>query len=270
MADTTHPVSHTCRNCGHTLDGPYCSECGQSEHDGQSPSVGHFFHDLVHEFVHVDGKIFATLKALFFQPGKLTAEYWAGRVNSWVRPIRLFLVIAAIHLLISNGVGPMNFAVQLERGSKGDLSVSIHNNLEQISSRKGQTPVPEDQRREFFEKFEKVYDTIRYFSVLLFALGSWLLYRRQQPYFASHLIAGLHFYSFWYSIAVLASLLERLQPIFNGLTFLSCVYLFLALGRLFHEHWVLRLVKTLTLFAIVLAAEGALALAAALWVARRL
>jgi len=270
MIENTHRASHACRNCGHVLDGPYCAECGQAERDGHPPSLAHFFHDLIHEFVHVDGTIFRTLKALFFQPGKLTEEYWAGRVVSWVRPIRLFLVVAAIHLLVSTGVGPLNLGIRLERDSKGELNVGVYNDDGLFARHKGQTQVPEEQRREFFEKFEKTYDLIRYSSVLIFALGGWLLYRRQQPYFVSHLIAGLHFYSFWYSLAVVASLPARWNPGFNGLNMLSCVYLFLALRRLFHEYWLLRFLKTVILFALVLTTEGALGLAAAAWVSHHL
>ncbi|MBV8844783.1 MAG: DUF3667 domain-containing protein [Bryobacterales bacterium] len=52
---------------------------------GKSSAHVCFFHDLTHEFPHVDGKIFHTLKALMFAPGLLTADYWSGRIASWVR-----------------------------------------------------------------------------------------------------------------------------------------------------------------------------------------
>jgi len=268
MVETTNRASHTCRNCGHSLDGPFCTECGQAERDGHPPTVGHFFHDLVHEFLHLDGTIFRTLKALFFQPGKLTQEYWAGHVVSWIRPIRLFLVIAAIHLLVSTGVGPLNFLARLNRAANGSLHFDVYTSPSQIAASRAK-PVPEKQQREFFEKFEKAYDSIRYSSFLVFGLASWLLYRRRQPYFVNHLIAGLHFYSFWYALAVLASLPAKLLPELSGLNllnYLSFVYLFLALRRLFHERWPLRLVKTLALIVVLLVTELALALAASSWV----
>ena len=127
MTGTKHPASLACRNCGGPLTGAYCASCGQAEQDGHAPTLGHFLHDLFHEFVHVDGKIFRTLKALFFQPGKLTEEYWAGHVVSWIRPIRIFLIVAALHLLVSKGVGPLNFQVELERSPSGNLNVNLNN-----------------------------------------------------------------------------------------------------------------------------------------------
>lgn len=265
VEEAERSVAEACRNCGHVLDGPFCSKCGQAEHDGHPPTLGHFFHDLVHEFLHVDGTIFRTLKALFVQPGKLTEEYWAGRVVSWVRPIRLFLIIAAIHLLLSTGVGPTNLKLQVERDAKGKLSFWGYQNDKQLAQHKG-TFVPESERREIAERLSHIYASVRYGAVLVLAFGSWLLYRRQQPYFVSHLIAGLHFYSFWYVLAIVESFFNRWNSNFSGLTFLSVIYLFLALRRLFPEHWAWRLVKTIVLFIAIYLTELSLYMLAAGWV----
>ncbi len=258
-----------CRNCGAILSGAFCAACGQSVHDGEPHTIGHFFHNLIYEFVHIhaDGGIFRTLRALFFQPGKLTEQYRAGRVASWIRPIRLFLIIAALQLLVSKGVGPMNYQVYLERAPAGDLKVSISNGA-RAREKTGYAPVAETERREFFDKFEKAYTEIRYSSVLIFALASWLFYRGQQPYFVTHLIGGLHFYSFWFAVATLVSLPARLNPLWYEASLLSVVYLYFALGRLFHEHWLLRLVKTTALFAIVVITELGLGFAAVRWAQR--
>jgi hypothetical protein len=196
MADTAHAAELLCRNCGHSLSGAYCAACGQAEHDGHPPTLGHFIHDLVHEFLHVDGTIFRTLKALFFQPGKLTEEYWAGHIVSWVRPVRIFLIVVALHLLISTGVGPLNFQLVATKSPAGDLHLSVANGGKVPDMPKGNVPVTAEQHREFFEKFEKAYALIRYSSVLLFALAAWLLYRRQQPYFVNSPDPGAAFLQF--------------------------------------------------------------------------
>jgi hypothetical protein len=241
---------------------------GQAERDGHAPTLGHFFHDLAHEFLHVDGTIFRTLKALFFQPGKLTEEYWAGHIVSWVRPVRVFLIVVALHLLVSTGVGPLNYQLLLNRKPNGDLNLAFGTKVQGIAVQKGSTPVPEAERREFFEKFGHAYATIRYTSVVAFALASWLLYRRRQPYFVSHLIAGLHFYSFWYALAMLVSVPARWSPDWNPLSLISGVYLFLALGRLYRERWYLRLFKAMVLWVFLIATELGLGLAAGWWVVR--
>lgn len=265
MVETGHPAGEVCRNCGQVLDGPFCAECGQAEHDGRHPTIGHFFHDLVHEFVHVDGTIFRTIQALFFQPGKLTQEYWAGHIVSWIRPIRLFLVIAAIHLLLSKGVGPMNLLVQIDRSPNGDLHFDLNDNPNQFQKPKGKL-IPEEQRQELTEEFKKSYDSVRYGAFLVFGFVSWVLYRRKQPYFVNHIIAGLHFYSFWYALGVLASFVTRLYPPLGRVTLLALPYLFFTLWRLFQEHWGLRVVKTLILYIVLIVVETVLYLTAASWV----
>jgi Protein of unknown function (DUF3667) len=268
MADIAHSADHQCPNCGHKLAGAFCANCGQAAHDGHPPTIGHFLHDLLHESLHVDGTIFRTLKALFLQPGKLTEEYWAGHIVSWIRPIRLFLVVAALHLLISTGIGPLNFKVGVNRSPHGDLAFSFTSNGGVTKLPAGSVPVPEATRREFLEKFEKVYHEVRYLSVLIFALAVWLLYRREQPYFVANLILALHFFSFWYALAIVANLGARWQEILQDLSFLTPVYLFLMLRHLFHERWYVRLGKTVLLYGFLLATELSLVLAAGSWASR--
>jgi Protein of unknown function (DUF3667) len=257
----------TCRNCGNVLTGAYCATCGQPERDGHPPTIGHFFHDLIHEIAHVDGKIFRTLQALFFQPGKLTEEYRAGRVYSSVRPIRLFLTIVALQALVSSGQGPLNHQVRAGRSAAtGDLSVNIASDLLRFEDQEEHVPASEQELSRFSHEFEKVYGRIRYSSVFVFAVVSWLIYRRREPYFVRHLVAGLHFYSVWYAIALLAGLPARVDPVWNDLTLLSALYLFFALRRLFRERWYVTMAKTAALYSFVFVTELGLGYAVAKWI----
>jgi hypothetical protein len=273
------PDSARCRNCGEALHGPYCAACGQPERDGHPPTVRHFLHDLTHEFLHLDGKIFRTLGILFFQPGRLTEEYWAGQVSSSIRPLRIFIFIAFLHVLISPGQGPLNHKVIVARSAAGgDLRANIVSGL--VDSETTASYLPwyaeeeertigsEEELQRFSHEFSKAYSVIRYTSVLLFALAAWLFYRREQPYFIYHLVWGLHFYSFWYAIAALASLPARMNPIWNNLSLLAFVYLFLALRRLFHERWYVRMGKAIALYLFVHVTELGLGYAAARWIER--
>ena len=273
-----HPVRNRCRNCGAVLHGAYCSVCGQAERDGHPLTVRHFLHDLFHELLHIDGKIFRTLGLLFFRPGKLTEEYWAGRVSSSIRPIRIFLFMVFLHVLISPGEGPLNHQAIATKSSAGELRVNIAGGVidsEAVASylpwyaeQEERTLASEEEREKFAHEFEKIYAVIRYTSVLSFALAAWLLYRRQQPYFVYHLIGGLHFYGFWYAIATLASLPARLDPWWNYLSLLAFPYLFLALRRLFPERWYVQMTKTIVLYLFVNLTELGLGYAATLWLER--
>jgi hypothetical protein len=180
--------------------------------------------------------------------------------------------------MISPGEGPLNHQVTVAQASGGGLTVNVVSGLidsEVIASympwyaqQAEMTLVSGEERGKFAREFKKAYAIIRYISVLLFAMAGWLLYRRRQPYFVCHLIGGLHFYSFWFAIAVLTSLPARLNPSWNNLSVLAYVYLFLALDRLFHERWYIRLAKTTALYLFANLTELGLGYAAARWIER--
>ncbi|MCA1732133.1 MAG: DUF3667 domain-containing protein [Acidobacteria bacterium] len=62
-----------CLNCGSPLAGSFCSSCGQKA-ASLHLTVHAFLHDALHEFLHLDGKIFRTMKLLVAKPGMLTRE----------------------------------------------------------------------------------------------------------------------------------------------------------------------------------------------------
>ena len=84
-------MTEGCLNCGAPLMGKYCATCRQKDLP-ERPDVYHFLHEVLHEFLHLDGKIVRALKLLLFRPGSLTLEYWAGRRAAQVAPLRLYLM----------------------------------------------------------------------------------------------------------------------------------------------------------------------------------
>jgi hypothetical protein len=82
-----------CPNCGTPLAGRYCANCGQKK-TPISPTLAYFVHDLTHELLHVDGKIFRSIWLLLARPGFLTREYFLGRRASYISPIRLYLIFS--------------------------------------------------------------------------------------------------------------------------------------------------------------------------------
>jgi hypothetical protein len=102
MKELTSFEGIKCANCTTPLEGEYCHHCGQSVHTVLRP-----VHGLAEEFVetvlHIDGRIFRTLPALFLKPGYLTLEYFSGRRVRYIAPFRLMFVLCllsffALHL----------------------------------------------------------------------------------------------------------------------------------------------------------------------------
>ena len=83
----------TCRNCGAEAPDRYCPACGQ-ETALALPTAGVFLREAAGRYVALDGRFARTLFHLLFRPGFLTNEYFAGRRRRYIRPARLFLVLA--------------------------------------------------------------------------------------------------------------------------------------------------------------------------------
>ena len=101
-----------CKNCGTRLEGMYCHHCGQYALDTEQPFwkyVRQYFEN-VYQF---DTKVWRTLWYMFTRPGFLTAEFNAGKINSYVHPFRLYMCIsvvffAVVFMLTGDRVGDLN------------------------------------------------------------------------------------------------------------------------------------------------------------------
>ena len=85
----------TCPNCGAPAHGPFCYACGQSE-KGMIRHVSEVLVDLADIVFNVDSRVFRSLGDLYFRPGFLTVEYFAGRRARYVTPFRLFFFLSII------------------------------------------------------------------------------------------------------------------------------------------------------------------------------
>ena len=99
-----------CRNCGATLYGQYCSQCGQREGRDEllfSELVG----ELLGDFVRLDSRVWRTFVCLLFRPGFLSAEFMAGRKARYLPPLRLYLIISFILFLVLSLASGSDFIV---------------------------------------------------------------------------------------------------------------------------------------------------------------
>lgn len=88
-----------CKNCGTRLEGMYCYRCGQYALDTEQPFWKYIrqYFENVYQF---DTKIWRTLWYMFSRPGFLTAEFNAGKINSYVHPFRLYMCISVVFFAV--------------------------------------------------------------------------------------------------------------------------------------------------------------------------
>jgi hypothetical protein len=250
------------------LTGPYCSQCGQSVEDGEATTITHLVQEVAHEVSNLDGKVLRTVAALLARPGRLTAEYWSGRRASWIRPLKIFLLAAALHFVAVTGIGPMNFDILLQRAPNGILDISVGTAARRRAGQGGLVAVPGDEQAAYVARMRDLSAATRYVAPLLFALASWAVYRRRQPFLANHIVMAAHFYAFWYLVAVATGQVPDTTAAGWLAVAVSWGYLFLMLRHLFGDPWGRTLWKTAVLYVSMVVVEMGLALGAALWVSR--
>ena len=99
MSHSAERKEKNCLNCGTEVAGPFCQACGQQNVEPKETFWGmivHFFNDITH----FDGKFFRTVGLLFRKPGYLSSEYIAGRRNTYLHPVRMYIFTSALFFLV--------------------------------------------------------------------------------------------------------------------------------------------------------------------------
>lgn len=109
-----------CENCEVPLQGPFCHQCGQPEKTPIRDLVS-LSTDAVDYLFDVDARLWKTLRDLFLRPGRLTEAYLRGKRMSFVRPLRIYLVISALLFVVVSSMSDMD---GLQVSANGDVIVA--------------------------------------------------------------------------------------------------------------------------------------------------
>lgn len=123
-----------CYNCQHSaLDSNrYCNHCGQKLKINLDPTLKDIVHDGMHEFLHIDGKIFKTIKYLLWRPGFLTAEFLKGRRAEFIHPIRLYLTLSVMFFVLQSWAPGSVVVVDDNYNKNSSVSVQIPKDKDEI------------------------------------------------------------------------------------------------------------------------------------------
>ncbi len=95
-----HRIENNCLNCGTTLVGKFCQNCGQENLEVKE-SFGHMMNHAISDYFHFDHQFFGTLKPLLLKPGFLTIEYLNGRRASYLHPVKMYIFISVVYFLLA-------------------------------------------------------------------------------------------------------------------------------------------------------------------------
>lgn len=106
-------AGETCPNCGAATWGEFCFACGQPR-KGLIRRFSSILGDFLDTVFSIDNRLLRTIGPLYFKPGHLSLEYFAGRRVRYVTPFRLFFFLCvlsflALKLYTANTDGAIDF-----------------------------------------------------------------------------------------------------------------------------------------------------------------
>lgn len=200
-----HDLSPHCLNCNADLVGGWCHACGQKAASTRL-AMHDVVHDATHEFLHLDGKIFRTVRLLATKPGELTREFLAGRRVAFISPFRLYLTFSLIFFTLA-AVLP-DSAPRVVRMSREGKELNQDTAFKRQLSR-GLKEVERDGRHVSEQVMHNVPKAM-FLLMPLFGLITWAFYRRQERYYIPHLYYSIHFHAFVFLVMTLYILAARL------------------------------------------------------------
>jgi uncharacterized protein DUF3667 len=201
--ETNDKVSQTCDNCGAPLVGPFCASCGQKAH-ALNPTLRDVAHDLTHELLHVDGRIFATLRRLLFSPGYLTLEYFRGRRARWISPLRLYLTFSVLSFAFGVLPGSSELRLNVTKDDLGEINRTEIN----AADRPPGFSSPEELAETVREALKHWAPRVMFVLVPLFAALVGVAFRRTSSHYPHHLYFALHVHAAWFAAAAVVAAVQ--------------------------------------------------------------
>ncbi len=265
-----------CPNCSRPLGtdpAPFCPGCGQ-EVQTRPPTMGEFLQQFGGAYLSTEGALWRTLKLLFTQPGELTRQYLAGRRKHYVLPLRLYLTMSVLALLVVrlvaevtpiSGVDDPALASALRSG-KPTAVLTLYGGKAGIREgalvcerlprwvcvRIGQALKADPPG--FLVKLQQAnqrvvanWGFVMFLLLPLFTLGLRVLHAGSGMVYAEHLVFALHLHAFW-SVMLLA-LLAQWLPLTVLTLAIMVIYTLLAGQRVYGGRWWSRWLRGLLLSA---------------------
>jgi hypothetical protein len=164
--------SQKCLNCESEVNGNFCANCGQKTAIHRINFKNFITHDFLHGLFHVEKGMLFTAKESLIRPGKAAIDYIEGKRIRYYNVFYFILVLIGINLFLGNYYD--QFAEIYSIQHTKDVNDALVNKLEH-----------------FFTDYAKI---LIFSFVPLFAINSFILFRKRKLNFSEHIIiAGITF-----------------------------------------------------------------------------
>jgi hypothetical protein len=192
---TEQPLPHAtaaCPNCGATLLGRYCHECGQKQIEPAERRFTWFVAQLLREVALVDSRLARSLARLLFRPGTLDRDWLAARRKRNAAPLTLFLLANLIYFFYPP-LTDLNLTVYEQFGQP--LYGHLAENL--VRARATARGVGVDAYAPtYLQQATSLAKTMVILHVPLLAGVLALLFMRRRIFYVDHIAVALHFWAF--------------------------------------------------------------------------
>jgi hypothetical protein len=243
-----------CTNCGAATVDVYCAQCGEKQPHHHDLKVSHFTHDVFHELVHLDSKLFTTLRDLIVRPGQLTVEYFAGRKKRAIAPLRLYLTLFALQFIAFTVYKPAAI-YSIEAFTNFDKAGALQQMVQRKAAKHHMTA--EQYTEKVDARWHKNLSLLQLAHVIGMAVVLKLIYLRRRRYLVEHLVFSAHYLAFAYIVslafwpiyAVYGFHPGTLQKVLSTVAIsISLVYLYFAQRRFYGQSKGKTVLKTALLF----------------------
>lgn len=232
-----------CLNCGTVVTGRHCAQCGQAA-DVHVLSMKEVAGDVTHSLLHLDSRVWRTIRLLLRRPGELTREFVAGRHQLYIPPFRLYLAVSILYFALSALLPDSDFlGMDSQGGVVAPISVDVPGELQRELAAEGvpvakaagapgddgckvslfgdtpnSTPVEQalaracqqmrrDGGRLFAERFAATAPKLMFLFLPLMAGVALLFYWRPRRLYAEHLVLFLHNHAFTFMLLGITAVL---------------------------------------------------------------
>jgi len=271
MQETPAAQWPNCLNCGAAfapLTMPkFCPACGQ-ETTLLPPTLREFAQQFGGAYVSTEGALWRTLKLLVLKPGELTVQYLAGRRKHYVLPLRLYLTVSLVLLLVVRLTHSVSVvegvdSAEMRAAERGPLpslvlnvapvrvgvkdGVFVCDSLPALLCAQIQARAAPDARqflarvRQANERVVANFGLVMAVLLPLFALCLKLADWRRHWRYTAHLVFTLHLHAFW-SLVLTVTTPGGAVLRWLGLAWMV-VYTLLASRRVYDGPWLPRLLR---------------------------
>lgn len=104
------PGLATCPDCGALNTTRFCGECGRAlQAAAVAETTPGLLREGLSEALGVEKGVWLTLRDLLIRPARVIEAYWSGEAVSYVRPFKLFFLLAGTYILLLSFAQPMEF-----------------------------------------------------------------------------------------------------------------------------------------------------------------